>query len=80
MYAIINAKMTYLDYAATSPLLPEVREAMHRAEEQFLRGFGVDGVRFDGIDESKRHCRYVASVFLVEYFFFHFFSDYTVST
>ena len=36
MYAIINAKMTYLDYAATSPLLPEVREAMHRAEEQFF--------------------------------------------
>ena len=36
MYAIINAKMTYLDYAATSPLLPEVREAMHRAEERFF--------------------------------------------
>ena len=36
MYAIINAKMTYLDYAATSPLLPEAREAMHRAEEQFF--------------------------------------------
>ena len=28
--------MTYLDYAATSPLLPEVREAMHRAEERFF--------------------------------------------
>ena len=36
MYAIINAKMTYLDYAATSPLLPEVRRAMHRAEERFF--------------------------------------------
>lgn len=28
--------MVYLDYAATSPLLPEVREAMHRAEEGFF--------------------------------------------
>ena len=28
--------MTYLDYAATNPLLPEVREAMHRAEEKFF--------------------------------------------
>ncbi len=28
--------MTYLDYAATSPLLPEVREAMHAAEEYFF--------------------------------------------
>ena len=28
--------MTYLDYAATSPLLPEAREAMHRAEERFF--------------------------------------------
>ena len=27
--------MTYLDYAATMPMLPEVREAMHRAEENF---------------------------------------------
>lgn len=27
--------MTYLDYAATMPMLPEVREAMHRAEEKF---------------------------------------------
>ena len=28
--------MTYLDYAATSPLLPEVMDAMHRAEKQFF--------------------------------------------
>ena len=28
--------MVYLDYAATSPLLPEVKEAMHRAEEEFF--------------------------------------------
>ena len=28
--------LTYLDHAATSPLLPEVREAMHRAEETFF--------------------------------------------
>ena len=28
--------MTYLDYAATSPLLPEVIETMHRAEVQFF--------------------------------------------
>ena len=28
--------MTYLDYAATSPLSPEVREAMHWAEERFF--------------------------------------------
>ena len=28
--------MTYLDYAATSPLLPEVMGAMHRAEKQFF--------------------------------------------
>lgn len=28
--------MVYLDYAATSPLLPEVMEAMHLAEEQFF--------------------------------------------
>ena len=28
--------MVYLDYAATSPLLPEVKEAMHRAEEKFF--------------------------------------------
>ena len=28
--------LTYLDYAATSPLLPEVREAMRRAEEQLF--------------------------------------------
>lgn len=28
--------MTYLDYAATNPLLPEVREAMHQAEEKFF--------------------------------------------
>ena len=28
--------MVYLDYAATSPLLPEVREAMRRAEEKFF--------------------------------------------
>ena len=28
--------MTYLDYAATTPLLPEVIEAMHRAEQQFF--------------------------------------------
>lgn len=28
--------MTYLDYAATSPLLPEARKVMHRAEEQFF--------------------------------------------
>lgn len=28
--------MTYLDYAATVPLLPEVREAMHAAEEKFF--------------------------------------------
>ncbi|MBR2841313.1 cysteine desulfurase [Candidatus Saccharibacteria bacterium] len=27
--------MTYLDYAATVPILPEVREAMHEAEEKF---------------------------------------------
>ena len=27
--------MTYLDYAATVPILPEVREAMRRAEEKF---------------------------------------------
>jgi selenocysteine lyase/cysteine desulfurase len=38
MYAIINAKMTYLDYAATSPLLPEVREAMRQAEEAMNKG------------------------------------------
>lgn len=29
-------KMVYLDYAATMPLLPEVREAMHEAETQFF--------------------------------------------
>lgn len=28
--------MVYLDYAATSPLLPEAREAMHRAEKDFF--------------------------------------------
>ena len=28
--------MTYLDYAATSPLLPEVREAMRQAETRFF--------------------------------------------
>ena len=28
--------MTYLDYAATVPMLPEVREAMHKAEEKFF--------------------------------------------
>lgn len=28
--------MVYLDYAATSPLLPEAREAMRRAEEKFF--------------------------------------------
>ena len=28
--------MVYLDYAATSPLLPEVRKAMHLAEERFF--------------------------------------------
>ena len=28
--------MIYLDYAATSPLLPETRDAMHRAEERFF--------------------------------------------
>lgn len=28
--------MTYLDYAATSPLLPEVIKAMHQAETQFF--------------------------------------------
>lgn len=28
--------MTYLDYAATVPMLPEVREAMHKAEEEFF--------------------------------------------
>lgn len=28
--------MVYLDYAATSPLLPEAREAMHRAEEDLF--------------------------------------------
>ena len=27
--------MTYLDYAATVPMLPEVREAMRYAEEKF---------------------------------------------
>ena len=27
--------MTYLDYAATVPMLPEVREAMHEAEDKF---------------------------------------------
>lgn len=30
-----NFDMTYLDYAATVPMLPEVREAMHEAETQF---------------------------------------------
>ena len=28
--------VTYLDYAATSPLLPEVIDAMHLAEEKFF--------------------------------------------
>ena len=28
--------MTYLDYAATVPMLPEVRRAMHEAEEKFF--------------------------------------------
>lgn len=28
--------LTYLDYAATSPLLPEANEAMHQAEEKFF--------------------------------------------
>ena len=28
--------MVYLDYAATSPMLPEVLDAMHRAESQFF--------------------------------------------
>ena len=28
--------LTYLDYAATSPLLPEVKDAMHQAEEKFF--------------------------------------------
>ena len=27
--------MTYLDYAATAPMLPEVREAIHKAEAEF---------------------------------------------
>lgn len=29
-------KITYLDYAATSPLLPEVLDAMHNAEQKFF--------------------------------------------
>ncbi len=29
-------ELTYLDYAATAPLLPEVSRAMHRAEAQFF--------------------------------------------
>ena len=29
-------KMTYLDYAATAPILPEVLEEMHEAEERFF--------------------------------------------
>ncbi len=32
---IININMTYLDYAATVPMLPEVREAMREAEDKF---------------------------------------------
>ena len=28
--------MTYLDYAATAPMLPEVREAMRQAEGEFF--------------------------------------------
>ena len=28
--------MIYLDYAATAPLLPEVLEAMHKAEQKFF--------------------------------------------
>ena len=36
VYVIICIKMTYLDYAATNPLLPEAREAMHQAEEKFF--------------------------------------------
>ena len=31
-----NSDMVYLDYAATSPLLPEVIKAMHEAEENFF--------------------------------------------
>ena len=31
-----NDDMVYLDYAATSPLLPSVREAMHQAEDRFF--------------------------------------------
>ena len=29
-------KLTYLDYAATTPLLPEAKEKMHEAEEKFF--------------------------------------------
>ncbi|MBR0479767.1 cysteine desulfurase [Candidatus Saccharibacteria bacterium] len=32
----MTRKLTYLDYAATAPLLPEVREAMRAAEEKFF--------------------------------------------
>ncbi len=32
----MNKKLVYLDYAATTPLLPEAREAMHEAEERFF--------------------------------------------
>lgn len=34
-YLCYNKNMTYLDYAATVPMLPEVREAMRYAEEKF---------------------------------------------
>ena len=32
----MNKKLVYLDYAATTPLLPDAREAMHEAEERFF--------------------------------------------
>ena len=33
---IIEHTMVYLDYAATSPLLPEVIKAMHEAEQKYF--------------------------------------------
>ena len=33
---IIKHTMVYLDYAATSPLLPEVIKAMHEAEQKYF--------------------------------------------
>lgn len=54
-----------------------------RAEKELLRGFGVEDARFEGIDESESHRRDLRAAHVLfggKYFFFHSFSDNTVST